>query len=90
MNCEINDRVGDFNFLGLVLSSNFKWTCHIDHDSGNISRAVRVITAVNSSSPLDILKLMYNTLILPYFNYCPIVWSTKIGSKSSFQKNAYI
>ena len=31
MNGSIIDSVENFNFLGLVLSSNLKWNCHIDH-----------------------------------------------------------
>ena len=40
MNVSIIDRVEHFLFLGLVLSSNLKWNCHIDHISQKILRAI--------------------------------------------------
>ena len=37
--------------------------------------------------PLDTLKILYNTLILPYFHYCCLVWNNcSITLKTNLQK----
>ena len=84
MNSSIIDSVKKFNFLELVLRSNLKWNCHIDHISRKISRAIGVIHALNVS-----LSFLYNALILPYFNYYLLVWSAKTSSLLSLQYCAY-
>ena len=86
MNGSIIDSVENFNFLGLVLSSNLNWNCHIDHISRKISRAIGVINALKSTFPLNILLSLYNTLILPHFNYCLLVWGAKTSLLFSLQK----
>ena len=46
-NLKINDieieRVAQFNFLGLIISSNLKWQSHIDHISIKISRVIGIM-----------------------------------------------
>ena len=37
------ERVTQFNFLCIVLSSNLKWNKHTDHISKKISRAIGVM-----------------------------------------------
>ena len=64
MNGSIIGSVENYNFLGLVLSSNLKWSYHIDHISRKISRARGVINALKLTFPLNILLFLYDTLIL--------------------------
>ena len=37
INNVIIDRVNDFKFLGLIISSNLKWNKHINHISTQVS-----------------------------------------------------
>ena len=36
------DRVNDFKFLGLIVSSNLKWNKHIDHISIKVSKVIGI------------------------------------------------
>ena len=36
------DRVTDFKFLGLIISSNLKWNKHIDHISIKVSKVIGI------------------------------------------------
>ena len=36
-------RVTQFNFIGIVLSSNLKWNKHTDHISKKLSRTIGVM-----------------------------------------------
>ena len=67
-------RVTKCNFLGLVLQSNLYWNKHINHISLKVSKAIGVIHRLKSVYPLSVLLTLYNTLVLPHFNYCILSW----------------
>ena len=52
---KINDieieRVAQFNFLGLIISSNLKWQSHIDHISIKISRVIGIMYRMKDIYP---------------------------------------
>ena len=81
-NLKINDieieRVAQFNFLGLIISSNLKWQSHIDHISIKISRVIGIMYRMKDIYPQEILQMIYSTLIIPHFNYCLLVWGSKV------------
>ena len=68
------ERVTEFNFLGLVLQSNLSWSKHINHISLKVSKAIGIIHRLKSVYPLSVLLTLYNTLVLPHFNYCILSW----------------
>ena len=57
------ERVTQFNFLGIVLSSNLKWNKHTDHISKKISRAIGVMyrqkTNLSPCSTINIVSSNY-------------------------------
>ena len=76
-NIEI-ERVTQFNFLGLILSSNLKWNKHIDHISLKLSRVVGIMYRLKQIYPQSILLMIYNTLMLPHLNYCILAWGLNV------------
>ena len=68
------ERVVNFNFLRLLISANAKWTCHIDHVSRKVSRAIGIINAMKKTFPISTLVTLYNSLIMPHINYCLLIW----------------
>ena len=85
------ERVTQFNFLGLILSSNLKWHHHINHISLKISRVIGIMYRIKDIYPESILLMIYNALIFPHFNYCLLAWGSKVieGHKIHlFQKKA--
>ena len=86
------ERVSQFNFLGVVITSTLKWDKHIAHISLKISRATGVIFRLRRIYPREILLTLYNTsLILPHLSYCILVWGSKIKNNHPlllFQKKA--
>ena len=73
-------KVTQFNFLGLILQSNMSWSMHTDHISLKVSKAIGIIYRLKDVYPLLVLQTLYNTLILPYFNYCILSWSATISN----------
>ena len=74
------ERVTQFNFLGLILQSNMSWSMHTDHISLKVSKAISITCRLKDVYPLLVLQSFYNTLILPYFNYCILSWDATISN----------
>ena len=72
------DRVSEFNFLGLIISSNLKWNKHIEHISLKISKVIGIMFRMKCILPSGILHTIYNTLIMPHYSYCLLTWGSKI------------
>ena len=54
------ERVTQFNFLGLILSSNLKWQRHVDYVARKVSRSICVINTLKKYYPQIILITIYN------------------------------
>ena len=78
INNVIIDRVTEFNFLGLIISSNMKWKKHIDHIALKVSKITGIMYRLKFILPADVLLTIYNSLILPHFNYCHLAWGSNI------------
>ena len=64
----IIEHVTQFKFLGLNIDSNLNWKAHLSA----VSKASRVIGLLHKMKyvfPSYISRMIYNSLILPYFNY---------------------
>ena len=75
----IIEQVQKFNFLGLIINSHLTWQNHIDHIANTISRVIGVMYRLKHIYPKSILLMLYNTLIVPHFTYCLLVWGSKIN-----------
>ena len=70
------EQVGVFKCLGVWLDSSLTFTSQISKMSSKISSAIGVISSVSRYLPVVQLKMLYNAMVRPYFNYCSITWST--------------
>lgn len=70
------ERQNETKFLGVILSSNLKWTLHIDVVLAKISKTIGIIAKVRHIIPQTLTKMLYLTLVEPYINYCNIVWGS--------------
>ena len=63
------------------------WKKQIDAISKKVSNGIGALRLSKSFVPLDTLKILYNTLILPYFDHCCLVWNNcSITLKTNLQK----
>lgn len=80
------------NFLGVLIDNNLTWNHHIEHIAHKVSKGVGILNRVRHLLPRRILVTLYNTLMLPYFTYCNVVWGstypTRIQSLFLLQKRA--
>lgn len=83
---ELIDRIGlnckdkYFKFVGVRLDEYLTWDYHIDHVSKKLSSANFALNCVKNILPLQIRKLVYNTLVKSHMEYGIIAWG---GCKNS-------
>ena len=92
LDLEINehpiDRVTEFNFLGLTIDENVCWKQHIQKVSAKVSRTLGSLCRLKRYLPENILRLLYNSLVLPHLQYGILIWGFKPGRLSKLQKRA--
>ena len=73
------DCVASTKFLGVYIDNRLSWDHHINYVSSKISKSAGIIRKVSQIVPRSVCITLYNTLVMPYFSYCNIVWgnSTK-------------
>ena len=82
------ERVESFNFLGLTVDQHMSWQPHIQKISNKISRTLGVMNRLKRFLPTRILKLIYNSLILPHLQFSILNWGFKHERLMKLQKRA--
>ena len=77
------ERVTEFNFLGVILHSHMTWNKHINHISMKIARSIGILYRLRNVYPESVLVTIYNTLILPHFHYCLLLWGSVVKENHS-------
>ena len=89
-NCEIFldnikiSRTETAKFLGVVIDENLSWASHKDYIKGKIAKNIGIIRRMQfclPNSTLNTLYTLYNTLVLPYLNYCNIIWANNKSNR---------
>ena len=79
-------RVQDFDFLGLMINETLKWNSHIAKVTSKILKISGVMYRLKNTLASCNLKLIYNALILPHFNYCNLIWGNNFSKLFKIQK----
>ena len=61
--------------LGVILSSDLRWSCHIDHIMSKSARLVGLMKRLKSSLSTSALLSFYKLYIRPTIEYADVVWS---------------
>ena len=79
-------------YLGLYIDNNLRFDEHINRVSSKIARSLGVMNRIKELVPVSISKILYFSLIYPYFNYCIEIWGSTarcpIGKLVLLQKRA--
>ena len=90
-NAKIN-MVNNTKFLGVFIDEHLSFQKHIKYIKGKVSRATGVLYKCRPVLNENTLKVLYNTIVYPYFTYCIEVWgntySTYIEPLIKAQKRA--
>ena len=61
-------------FLGIIIDNRLKFNFHTSYISSKLSKQIGLLYKLSKYVPVNILKLLYNTLFLPYVNYGIEAW----------------
>ena len=74
----INDepviRYTSFRCLGVELDQKLSWENHIDSICKKAGTGIGIMKRVKPFIPYETLLNLYNSLVLPYFDYCSPLW----------------
>lgn len=68
------ESVQEYKFLGIIIDSKLTWKPHIRHTKTKIAKSLSIINSVKSLLDSNTLRILYCSLVLPYFSYCAEVW----------------
>ena len=71
------NTVSSFKYLGIMLSTHFKWANHIEYISSKINKNLGLLRRIKHLLPKQARLLFYNSLVLPIFDYADVVWGDK-------------
>ena len=71
------ERTQSFKYLGVTLNQSMSWADHVDAISTKINQRIGLIRRIRDVLPLQVRVTLYNTLILPLFDYGDVIWGDK-------------
>ena len=74
-------QVKCFKYLGVHVDDELKWTTHTEHVCKKTGKMISYLGRLKHVVNASTLKTVYNTAILPHFDYADIVWQS--ATKSS-------
>jgi hypothetical protein len=74
INNEQISQQNNLKFLGIDLDSNMNWKSHLNKKASQIARVNGVLCRLKHQLPPHILKIIYETLILPHITYGITAW----------------
>ena len=81
------ERVNKLKYLGVLLDNTLSWKDHIEYIGNKILSRLGVLRRARKVLPKPTCLMLYNTIVLPLFDYCSPVWdSCGAGSKDYLDK----
>ena len=70
--------VDNFNFLGIIINKHLNWTSHVDMLTAKFSKTIGILNTLKHILPINIMRTIYNSLILCHLNYGVLLWGPKL------------
>ena len=67
-------RTSSIRFLGVIIDENMTYKNHILSLKNSLSRKIGLLYRLNKFLPVDVLKLIYHSIIYPHLNYGIVLW----------------
>ncbi len=91
-NCTLNLKVGDKHIkqvneaklLGIIIDENLTWEKHIYKMCNKISKILGLLKRLKKFIPSNTLIVLFNSLVLPHFDYANVVWGTACGTQIKY------
>ena len=82
------ENVYNFNFLGLTINCHLDWKPHLNSIGIKIARVIGLLRKLKYTLPTQVLRSIYNSLILPPMHYALLAWGTQCHKIELLQKKA--
>ena len=69
-------QVSTTKFLGVHINEHLSWVNHINQVENKISKTCGILAKLKYYLPQTVLLKIYNALLLPYLQYCAIIWGS--------------
>ena len=76
------DSVRSFKYFGVVVSSNFTWTEHVEHVISKVNQRLGLFRRIKHLLPYNARLLYYKGLVLPILDYADMVWGDRDNAVS--------
>ena len=70
------ERVATFKYLGVLMDQTFSSKEHISSTGKKISSRLAILHRARKVLPKSSCLTLYNTMVLPLFDYCAVVWDS--------------
>ena len=75
--------VDNFNFLGIIIKKHLHWISHVDMLTAKLSKTIGILNTLKHVLPINIMRTIYNSLILCHLNYGVLIWGPKLHMNDS-------
>ena len=75
------NSVTSFKYLGVILSSTFTWSDHVEYISSKVNKNLGLLRRIKYYLPYNARLLFYNSLVLPILDYiyADLVWGVQLS-----------
>ena len=80
------EHVYNFNFLDLIINCHLDWKPHLNSIGIKVVRVIGLFRKLKYTLPIQVLRSIYNSLILPHMYYALLAWGTKCHKIELLQK----
>ena len=85
INGTIVEFVDNFVFLGIQINKHLNWNHHNTDVANKIVKTVGILNMLKIYLPLNVLRIIYNSLILPHLNYGILLWGHQAKQTKQIQ-----
>ena len=71
------NNVTCFKYLGILVSSDFTWTNHVEYMAGKINQRLGLLRRIKHLLRFGARILFYKSLVMPLFEYADLAWGDK-------------
>ena len=74
-------KVGNANFLGLIIDDDLSWRHHIIKVTSKISKLCGIMARARHYLPIRTLRTVYNAMVYSYLSCSDVVWASTYLSR---------
>ncbi len=75
-----------FECLGVIIGKRLLWDKHIEKICKKVGAGIAVMKRIKPFVPIETMRLIYNALIQPYFDYCSPLFNLNYQTRESIKE----